>query len=470
MPLDITPISQLTLGTDPCKINVRIVRLWGFPKKNKPEEFTGIDLLIVDEKGSRIQASVKGKLLDKFQKDLKEGKCCVLMNFELCPNLGKFRSCDHPYKINFIFYTCVKPSEEIPNLEACFNLCPFPEILARRNDDTIFIDIIGEIVGMNEVKSITTAEGPTKLLNLQLKDLGDSLIDVALWGKLAEDVYSNIKSQPSGPVVFLGSLMKTLLYQGKGTVESSKFTTKAYINSPLPEILQFQEAQKAWFYIGCTLCFTKAKQYFNPETEEIEFDKYSCEKCGKQITTTQPRFKLFVKATDNTGSASLILFNDVVIPLIKKSAYELLEQQVLFNRSGETPQELLDLDGRNYVFKIMVKDEAKYNQSSTYKVISLTDVPDVIQSFSESASTLNAIEQEIITVSGNSVGTSIGTSTQAEINFVDVEKLDNNEDNAYNVSTPKPTAKRSLATSKDVQQSSTKPKLMSKAQIKKENK
>ncbi|XP_020876692.1 uncharacterized protein LOC9310715 [Arabidopsis lyrata subsp. lyrata] len=242
MPLDITPISQLTLGTDPCKINVRIVRLWGFPKKNKPEEFTGIDLLIVDEKGSRIQASVKGKLLDKFQKDLKEGKCCVLMNFELCPNLGKFRSCDHPYKINFIFYTCVKPSEEIPNLEACFNLCPFPEILARRNDDTIFIDIIGEIVGMNEVKSITTAEGPTKLLNLQLKDLGDSLIDVALWGKLAEDVYSNIKSQPSGPVVFLGSLMKTLLYQGKGTVQSSKFTTKAYINSPLPEILQFQEA------------------------------------------------------------------------------------------------------------------------------------------------------------------------------------------------------------------------------------
>ncbi|EFH55622.1 hypothetical protein ARALYDRAFT_482140 [Arabidopsis lyrata subsp. lyrata] len=229
---------------------------------------------------------------------------------------------------------------------------------------------------MNEVKSITTAEGPTKLLNLQLKDLGDSLIDVALWGKLAEDVYSNIKSQPSGPVVFLGSLMKTLLYQGKGTVQSSKFTTKAYINSPLPEILQFQEANKF----------------------------------------------------------------------------------------------LLDLDGRNYVFKIMVKDEAKYNQSSTYKVISLTDVPDVIQSFSESAYTLNAIEQEIITVSGNSVGTSIGTSTQAEINFVDMEKLDNNEDNAYNVSTPKPTTKRSLATSKDVQQSSTKPKLMSKAQIKKEKK
>ncbi|AEE31875.1 hypothetical protein AtNW77_Chr1g0041131 [Arabidopsis thaliana] len=127
------------------------------------------------------------------------------------------------------------------------------------------------------------------------------------------------------PFFLLGSLMKTLLYQGKGTVQSSKFTTKAYIHSPLPEILRFQEAlcneeprlaiteikssksahiskqsfhlserktiielmetnqvmtcnilasislepKASWFYIGCTLCFTKAKQYFNPKTEEI---------------------------------------------------------------------------------------------------------------------------------------------------------------------------------------------------------
>ncbi|CAA0269953.1 unnamed protein product [Arabidopsis thaliana] len=105
----------------------------------------------------------------------------------------------------------------------------------------------------------------------------------------------------------------------------------------------------------------------------------------------------------------------------------------------------------------MVKHEAKHNQSSTYKMISLTDVLNVIQSFFESASTLNAIEQEIITVSGNSVGTSIGTTTQAEINFVDVDNLDNNEDNAYYISTPKPITKRFLATSKHVQQSSTKP-------------
>ncbi|AAG29673.1 hypothetical protein [Arabidopsis thaliana] len=221
---------------------------------------------------------------------------------------------------------------------------------------------------MNEVKSLTTAEGPTKLLNLQLKDLGDSLIDVALWGKLAEDVYSNIKSQPSGPVF-----------------SSWKFD------------------------------------------EDFAISRHSS------------KLKIYNK--------SLYPFSTTRDSSVSRS----------FNCFGETPQELLDLGGRNYVFKIMVKHEAKHNQSSTYKMISLTDVLNVIQSFFESASTLNDIEQEIITVSGNSVGTSIGTTTQAEINFVDVDNLDNNEDNAYYISTPKPITKRFLATSKHVQQSSTKP-------------
>ncbi|XP_019085995.1 PREDICTED: uncharacterized protein LOC104710940 isoform X2 [Camelina sativa] len=344
--------------------------------------------------------------------------------------------------------------------------------------------------------------------------------------RILEDVHFNVNSQPSGPVIFLGSLMKTLLYKGKGTVQSSKFTTKIYISSPLPEIIQFQEAlcteeprtsiieikssssikiskqsfllserktiiklmesyqakscnilasislapKTSWFYNGCTICFTKVTQYFNPKTEELEEDNYSCVKCAKQITTTQPWFKLHIKATDITGSTSLILFDDVVIPLIKKFAYELLEQQVQFNREGETPQELLDLDGRCYVFKIMLKDDEKHNQSSSYKVISLIDVLDIIQSFSESDSTLNANDQERITVSGTSTGTSIGTSIQCENISSAIINIDNGADNVFNTATPTPTRKRSFPASKDVQQSTTKPKLMSKSQIKKEKK
>jgi len=42
----------------------------------------------------------------------------------------------------------------------------------------------------------------------------------------------------------------------------------------------------------------------------------------------------------------------------------------------------------------MVKHEAKHNQSSTYKMISLTDVLNVIQSFFESASTLVSMQNK----------------------------------------------------------------------------
>lgn len=50
MPSQIIFISQIAPATELCKIKVRIARLWGFPKKDKPGEFTAIDVLLVDEK------------------------------------------------------------------------------------------------------------------------------------------------------------------------------------------------------------------------------------------------------------------------------------------------------------------------------------------------------------------------------------------------------------------------------------
>ncbi|KAF2616175.1 hypothetical protein F2Q70_00008706 [Brassica cretica] len=106
-------------------------------------------------------------------------------------------------------------------------------------------------------------------------------------------------------------------------------------------------------------CCGKATPYFNPVTEEIEANKYACDSCEKDETITSIRYKLQVKVADHTGSTSFLLFNREVIQLIHKSAYELLEQQVQFNRDDEIPQELLDLEGKKIVWVIRVKGTVK---------------------------------------------------------------------------------------------------------------
>ncbi|KAG2304091.1 hypothetical protein Bca52824_032742 [Brassica carinata] len=150
MPLEYSPISQLNSSKKEWKIRVLVLRIWNYFSKYKPDVVLGMEVILVDEKGDRIQASVKQRLIKKYKDELKEGEYLDVMNFEVLGNNGEYRGTTHPYKINFIYTTYAKTSEMIPNLSR-FNLSPFPDILSLPNVDDAFIDILGEIVGMGQI-------------------------------------------------------------------------------------------------------------------------------------------------------------------------------------------------------------------------------------------------------------------------------------------------------------------------------
>ncbi|CAF1912224.1 unnamed protein product [Brassica napus] len=429
MPLEYTPLSHLNSSQKEWKIRVLVSRVWNYYSKNKPEVVLGMEAIRVDEKGERIQASVKQKLIKKFGRDLKEGEYLDLMNFEVLGNNGDYRGTTHPYKISFIWTTYMKTSEQIPNLSR-FNLSPFLDILSQSIVDDVFIDIPGEIVGMGEITERKYAGHSTKLLDIQLRDLCETIIECTLWENHAEDVHSYVKNNKTGPVILLGSLMRTKKFNGKISVQNSRFSTKLFLNEDIDEISEFKKCmvntdnlapctvtpmvkptsnkvvtvddfplscfktidqlmcieestcvmfasilaiQKGipWFYVGCKGCCGKATPYFNPVTEGIEANKYACDSCEKDETITSIRY------------TSFLLFDREVIQLIHKSAYELLEQQVQFNRENELPQELMDLEGRKIVWVIRVKGTEKNFRQPSFNVVKLSDTPDVIHNFQD---------------------------------------------------------------------------------------
>ncbi|KAL9839756.1 putative nucleic acid-binding, replication factor A [Arabidopsis thaliana] len=456
MPLEITPVSQLHSHLSTCKVKVRIARLWAYHKKERPKDITEIDLLLVDDKvlsyslyrnffGERIQASIRSQLLSKFQEKLEEGDCYMIMNFEISDNGGSYRASSHPYKINFMSMTHVKKcDEQIPNLEFRFNFVPFSDIQARTDNDNVFIDVIGEIIGMQELKEVNVSGRQTKLLNLQLRDLGESVIDVTLWEKWAEDLYSYVKGYKDGSIVLVGSLMKIKTYNGividlfknvylTFTIRDSLIWFLIFSRQDLcPKCIIFDQGgacniiasifsidtKVPWFYIGCTICFKKVSPYFNPSTEEIEAGKYECEKCDTFVTTTSTRFRVQVTVLDHTGEASFLLFDQDVIKLIHKSAYELLEQQVQFNRSDKIPQELLDLEGRQFVFTIQGSDSTKFSRPSIFRVYELTDKPEIVQKFQENLLQMNTTDPNTHMVSSFSNPTSSETEPDSDMNIV----------------------------------------------------
>ncbi|KAL2942045.1 Nitrogenase molybdenum-iron protein alpha chain, partial [Bienertia sinuspersici] len=67
---------------------VRIIRLWEVPNYNNPNVVDSIELLLVDGKGSRIQASIRNTIMQRFSNTVKEGSCRIIAKFGLISNIG----------------------------------------------------------------------------------------------------------------------------------------------------------------------------------------------------------------------------------------------------------------------------------------------------------------------------------------------------------------------------------------------
>ncbi|CAH8367841.1 unnamed protein product [Eruca vesicaria subsp. sativa] len=398
------------------------------------------------------------------------------MNFEVLGNNGDYKGTTHPYKINFIRTSYAKTSEKIPNLSR-FNLSPFPDILL-----TYCMKLLAWVISPLEA-----------MFDIQLRDLSETIIESTLWEKHAEDVHSYVKNNKTSPVILLGSLMRMKRYNGKISVQNSRFSTKLFLNeemanndtlaltevspmvtptrnnkdvdsfplscwktidqlaSTMEEIIictcvtfaSFLAFQKEcpWWYVGCKACCSTATPYFNPVTEQIEASKYSCYTCEKDETTT-------------IISTNFLLFDREVIQLIHKSAYELLEQQVQFNRENEIPQELIDLEGRKIAWVICVKGTDKNYKKPSFKVVKLTDKPELIHKFQDNVTVEVATHPDL----------AISSSTCSEMQVENTSSEANNNDlPPFSPVTPSTKRQRSHSSdAKEIQESSTKPKGSSK--------
>ncbi|KAL2924030.1 Replication factor A protein 1, partial [Bienertia sinuspersici] len=124
------------------KIKVRIIRLWEVPNYNNQNVVDSIELVLIDEKGSRIQASIKKIIMQRFSNTVKEGSCRIIAKFGLISNIGKHRATNHSYKLNFFFKTVVKECEDVQIPLHGLNFTSFAQILKNEIDDSV-------LVGMN---------------------------------------------------------------------------------------------------------------------------------------------------------------------------------------------------------------------------------------------------------------------------------------------------------------------------------
>ncbi|MCI24788.1 replication factor A protein, partial [Trifolium medium] len=84
---------------------------------------SSLEMVLVDEKGGKMHATVRKQLIYMFDFKLEEGQIYEMSYFAVFPQSGFYRTTLHPYKLVFQIKTKARPSESsaISELGLSFN-------------------------------------------------------------------------------------------------------------------------------------------------------------------------------------------------------------------------------------------------------------------------------------------------------------------------------------------------------------
>ncbi|KAK4258239.1 hypothetical protein QN277_007711 [Acacia crassicarpa] len=119
------------------RIVVHVLRRWNSYHKDSLSQLYAICLLLMDQQGDKIQASIMNKSLFKqFEKEPVEGQCYFIANLEVIPNRKDYKATNHKFKLLFNSVTYVKG--EVAKIPLpVFNFFPIRDI--NSNNAIVFV-------------------------------------------------------------------------------------------------------------------------------------------------------------------------------------------------------------------------------------------------------------------------------------------------------------------------------------------
>ncbi|XP_057458029.1 uncharacterized protein LOC130748801 [Lotus japonicus] len=185
-------VDELRSGKQHWRILVKVVRIWysqGFASSKLP---LSLELVLMDDKGSKIHAIIKKTLMYKFEKLLVEGNVYSLSSFVLVDSSGDYKPTRHNYKICFMYNTEVRHMPHITIDEFPYSFVSLADILAPSYDSGYLIDVIGILTGVGVEREIVTNGKKSKMNVIEIESAG------FCFEALDRTLNDIMKSHPSG--------------------------------------------------------------------------------------------------------------------------------------------------------------------------------------------------------------------------------------------------------------------------------
>ncbi|KAJ0558833.1 putative nucleic acid-binding protein [Helianthus annuus] len=152
-------------------IKVKVLRLWMRVNPKREGEVLAIEMVLMDEQGTKMQATVWNKFMKKHEILLKENESYYIYKSQLSVIKSNFKHFGKQHAISLNFDTSVKKCEDFDGSAHGICLASFQSIKAGEVDVNYRVDFVGYVDEWSEPEATKTKMGKdSKYMNLQLLD------------------------------------------------------------------------------------------------------------------------------------------------------------------------------------------------------------------------------------------------------------------------------------------------------------
>ncbi|KAM7275959.1 hypothetical protein ACFE04_017825 [Oxalis oulophora] len=334
---------------------VRVIRQWTVPSV-KPiptsRKIQKMRMLLLDEHGSKIEATIKDLSLKKFESIIKEEECYVISNCRLTRNVGRTRLSDNKCKSNFILSSNIEEILATTFTEYCYDFVPFGAVG----------DVIGQLVVVSHIMKGVSSERSIMSINIILEDENNQTLKCTLWDIYPEELSAfMLNHNMENHVIAILHLEKIHDRHGKSTImilggsPTSQRLTKLYepslddvFSNPsqLKSIQYVKEFKEKWSFVtyGTVERFDEGKGWFY-ETCLTRRDGPLCDVCSGFQKIIISRFNVELHVFDQSGSTTFLLFDDAATKVIGGD-------EIIEGLHGPIPKKTTSLLKRSFLFEI----------------------------------------------------------------------------------------------------------------------
>ncbi|XP_024964810.1 replication protein A 70 kDa DNA-binding subunit E-like [Cynara cardunculus var. scolymus] len=280
---NITFLEDLDIQKDDFTVKVRIVRLWKQPVFKNPDEIYSIEMILMVEQGTKIQANVLQKWVPKFRNLLQEGVAIFIKNPTIARHATKYKLIDNTNKLSLYYKTSVSNCRDFKGSIFGFSFVKFAKHISKSIPTHTAVDVIGEVIACETMVTLPENNGKAKTrMQVEMHDLEGIKMQVTLWDAFAQELNDYVSTnKDKGIVILVIQFAMAKIYRERPFLSNSFNGTRLFINSDIDEIKDFNKSETVeakslillgtvkafrkdvpWFYMGCTRCNRKVRPMY----------------------------------------------------------------------------------------------------------------------------------------------------------------------------------------------------------------